>query len=85
MHKMHKISYFLTFFQKSIQLDLSSYTAIITAIQTAVINQFIALKKRTNEFYLKQTKIKLYSVVGYYRFLLHVFDQHCIRSMGLIL
>ena len=29
-----------------IQLDLSSYTAIINAIQTAVIDQFIALKNR---------------------------------------
>ena len=51
-----------------IQLDLSSYTAIINAIQTAIIDQFIALKNK-NEFYLKQMKIKLCSVVGYYRFL----------------
>ena len=36
----------------------------------AVIDQFIALKNRENEFYLKQTKIKLCSVVGNYRFLL---------------
>ena len=28
-----------------IQLDLSSYTAVINAIQTAGIDQFIALKK----------------------------------------
>ena len=52
-----KCLYFPTFerfFQKSeikivIQLDLSSYTAIINAIQTAVIDQFIALKNRTSE------------------------------------
>ena len=50
----------------------------------AVLDQFIALKNRKNEFYLKQTKIKLYSVVGYLTFLLHVFDQHSVRSMGLI-
>ena len=37
-----------------IQLDLSSYTVIINATKTAVIDQFIALKN--NEFYLKQTK-----------------------------
>ena len=41
---------FLTFFskignKKVIQLDLSSYTAVINAIQTAGIDQFIALKK----------------------------------------
>ena len=36
----------------------------------AVIDQFIALKKQKNEIYLKQTKIKLCSIVGYYRFLL---------------
>ena len=46
---MFIFSYFLTFFQKSIQLDsmsqvTSSYTAIINAIQTAVIDQFIAIK-----------------------------------------
>ena len=39
-----------------IQVDLSSYTAIINAIQTAVIDHFIPLKYRKNEFYLKQTK-----------------------------
>ena len=33
-----------------IQLDLSSYTPIINAAQTAVIDQFIALKKQKNEF-----------------------------------
>ena len=44
-----------------IQLDLSSLSAItcIHAIQTAVIDQFIALNKQKNEFYLKQTKKKL--------------------------
>ena len=36
-----------------ILLDLSSYTAIINVINTAVIDQFIALKKMKNEFYLK--------------------------------
>ena len=44
---MFIFSYFLTFFSKFrnkivIQLDLSSYTAIINAIQMAVIDQFIA-------------------------------------------
>ena len=33
-----------------IQLDLSSYTAIINAIQTAIIDQFIALKNRKMNF-----------------------------------
>ena len=33
-----------------IQLDLSSYAAIIYAIQTAVIDQFIALKNRKMNF-----------------------------------
>ena len=33
-----------------IQLYLSSYTAIINAIQTAVIDQFIALKNRKMNF-----------------------------------
>ena len=31
-----------------IQLDLSSYTAIINAIQTTVIDQFAALKRKIN-------------------------------------
>ena len=67
-------SKFLTFLKKIgnkivFQLDLSFYTAIINATQTAVIDQFIALKNRKNEFYLRQTKLKLCSVVGYYRFL----------------
>ena len=48
---MFIFSYFLTFFSKIgnkivIQLDSSSYTAIINAAQTAVIDQFIALKKQ---------------------------------------
>ena len=52
---MFIFSYFLTFFQKSIQLDsmsqvTSSYTAIINAIQTAVIDQFIAMKNRKMNF-----------------------------------
>ena len=46
---------FKFFFQKIgnkivIQLELFSYTAIINAIQTAVIDQFIALKKRKMNF-----------------------------------
>ena len=69
---MFIFSKFLTFFSKIgkivIRLDISSYTAIINAIQTPVIDQFIALKNRK-----KQTKIKLCSVVGYYRFIL--FDR----------
>ena len=49
---MFIFSYFLTFFPAKIgkkiviQLDLFSYNAIINAIQTAVIDQFIALKNR---------------------------------------
>ena len=48
---MFIFSYFLTFLKKNgnkivIQLDLSSHTAIIRAIQTAVIDQFMALKNR---------------------------------------
>ena len=46
-----------------IQLDLSSYTAIIYVTQTAVMHW-----KQKYEFHLKQTKINLCSVVGYYRF-----------------
>ena len=72
-----KYLYFLVFnfFKKMeiIKLFSKTYllTTIINAIQTAVIDQFIALKNmQKNEFYLKQTKIKLCSVVGYYRFLL---------------
>ena len=66
---MFIFSLFLTIKKKLvIQLDLASYTAIINAIQTTVTDQFIALKN--NKFYLKQTKIKLCAVVGYYRFLL---------------
>ena len=64
MHKMKFIyfSYFLTFFSNFgnkivILLDLSSYTAIINAIQTAVINQFIALKNRKMNFNANQNKI----------------------------
>ena len=45
----------------------------------AVLDQFIALKNRKNEFYLKQTKIKLYSVVGYYRFLLFELSRKLIE------
>ena len=75
MHKM-KYLYFLVFnfFKKMEIIELFSktylLTTIINATQTAVIDQFIALKNRKNEFYLKQTKIKLCSVVRYYRFLL---------------
>ena len=50
-------------------LNVFSKTAIINTIQTAVIDQFIALQQK-NEFYLKQPNMKLCSVVGYYRFLL---------------
>ena len=44
-------SWFLKFFSKIgnkivIQLDFSSFTAIINVTQTAVIDQFIALKNR---------------------------------------
>ena len=39
-----------------IQLDLSSYIAIIIAIQTAVIDQFIALKNRKMNFILSKPK-----------------------------
>ena len=53
---MHKMKCFLTFFQNSIQLDLSSYTAIINAIQTAVIDQFIALKTSKMNFIWSKTK-----------------------------
>ena len=55
-------SSFLTFFSKIgnkiivIQLDLSSYIAIIIAIQTAVIDQFIALKNRKMNFILSKPK-----------------------------
>ena len=47
--------YFLSFFSKIennivIQLDLSSCTAFINAIQTTVIDQFIALKNRKMNF-----------------------------------
>ena len=63
-----------------IQLDLASYTAIINAIQTTVTDQFIALKN--NEFYLKQTKIKLCAVVGYYRFLLFDLSGILIECFG---
>ena len=43
------------------------------ATQTAVIDQFIKLNN--NEFYLKQTKIKLCSVVGKYRLILFDLSQ----------
>ena len=48
-------SKFLTFLKKIgnkivFQLDLSFYTAIINATQTAVIDQFIALKNRKMNF-----------------------------------
>ena len=74
MHTM-KCSYFPMIFNVFskieikivIQLNLSSYTAIINAIQTAVIGSLHW--KTENEFHLKQTKIKLCSVVTYYRFL----------------
>ena len=56
-----------------IQLDLSSHTAFIKATKTTVIDQFIAQK---NEFYLKQTKIKLCSVVGYYDFYYLIFHEY---------
>ena len=51
---MFIFSYFLTFFAKIenkivFQLDFS-YIAIVNAIQTAVINQFIALKNRKMDF-----------------------------------
>ena len=55
-------SSFLTFFSKIgnkiivIQLDLSSYIAIIIAIQTAVFDQFIALKNRKMNFILSKPK-----------------------------
>ena len=42
------------------QLDLSSYTEIINAIQTVVIDQFIAFKKNRK----KRTKIKKISIIG---------------------
>ena len=48
--------YFVTFFflkignKITIQLDLSFYTAIIIAIRTAVIDQFIALENRKINF-----------------------------------
>ena len=52
---MFIFSKFLTFFSKIgnkivIQVDLSSYTAIINATQTTVIGQFIALKNRKMNF-----------------------------------
>ena len=51
VNEMFIFSYFLSCIQKIgnkivIQLYLSSYTAIINAIQMAVIDQFIALKNR---------------------------------------
>ena len=39
-----------------IQLDLSSYTAIINTTQTAVIDQFIALKHRKINFIWSKPK-----------------------------
>ena len=39
-----------------IQLDLSSFTAIINATQTAVIDQFIALKNRKMNFIWSKPK-----------------------------
>ena len=56
MHKMKCLySLFLNIFSKIgnkivIQLDVSSYTAIMYAIQTAVSDQFIALKNRKMNF-----------------------------------
>ena len=59
---MFILSSFLTFFPAKIgkkiviPLDLFSYNPNINAIQTAVIDQFIALKNKKNEFYLKHIK-----------------------------
>ena len=65
---MHKIKIFfiyiflvLNVFSKIenkivIQLNLSSYTSIINATQTAVIDQFIALKNRKMNFIWSKPK-----------------------------